>query len=258
MNENHTRQDWYKTHRRKVETIFQKGKYLHDKKKIYPSETGKYKIEILPVVFRHGDRYFAYTLAKIKKGNKVIANIKRNGEKFPFLFVEDHIDGHDYLLCAEDYQSQTIFRLDTGDRTEFVSEKAKREMEFSWQRFHLSPDGETLAIEGSVKTKHKELAEYRECRFFSFKDPMILPYYEKGDRITCPYEDIIGWEDRDNLLVAIHEERRKTDMKPLSDMTKGRRIKCLKANAFGIRRIVYKFPLEEGDRQEVYSEWVVN
>ena len=58
--------------------------------------------------------------------------------------------------------------------------------------------------------------------------------------------------------MAIHEERRKTDMKPLKDMTKGRRIKCLKENAFGVRRIVYKFPLEEGDRQEVYSEWVVN
>ena len=208
MNENHTRQDWYKTHRRKVETVFQKGKYLHEKKKIYPSETGKYKIEILPVVFKHDDRFFAYTLAKIKKGNKVIANIKRNGEKFPFLFVENHIDGHDYLLCAEDYQSQTIFRLDTGDRTEFVS-RGKEKWSFHGKSF-IYLQTETLAIEGSVKTKHTELAEYRECRFFSFKDPMILPYYEKGDRITCPYEDIIGWEDKDNLLVAIHEERRKT------------------------------------------------
>jgi hypothetical protein len=47
-------------------------------------------------------------------------------------------------------------------------------------------------------------------------------------------------------------------MKPLKDMTKGRRLKCLQDNAFGIRRIVYRFPLDKGDRQEVYSEWVVN
>ena len=63
--------------------------------------------------------------------------------------------------------------------------------------------------------------------------------------------------DEDNFLISVNEERRRSDGKPLKEMTKTVRMNCLKKNDFGTRRVVYRMPLHEGKRQEVYSEWVV-
>lgn len=255
---NNVRENWYAEKRQEVEKKFQKGKYLHDKRKTFHSESGKYQLQITPVIFKVKDRFWAYTIGKVlASDNKtVLHTIKRDSDKFPFFFTEGH-DGKDYLLCGEDRQGQTIIELNTGQTTTYVGEKAKRDMEFAWQKFHVSPDKEHIAIEGYAKSNHKDFSEYRSIRFFNFKQPMILPYYEIGDRITFPYDEGIGWENEQNFLVAVNEERRKSDMKPLKDMTRGRRLKCLEENSYGIRKTVYRMPLHEGERQEVYSEWVV-
>ena len=256
---NNVREDWYVQKRRQVESKFNKGKYLHDKRKTFHSDSGKYQIQITPVVFKVKDRFWAYTLGKVidSSNKKILHTIKRDSDKFPFVFVEGH-GGSDYLLCGEDRQGQTIIELNTGQTITHIGEKAKRDMEFSWQKFHVSPEKKFIGIEGYAKSKHNEFPEYRGIRFFNFEQPMILPYYEVGDRITFAYDEAIGWEDENNFLIAVNEERRKTDMKPLKDMTKGRRLKCLEENNYGIRKTVYRMPLHEGNRQEVYSEWVVD
>ena len=193
MKDNNIRAEWYKDKRSKIEKTFQSGKILHDKRKTYQSESNKYKISITPVVFKKLDRFWAYTLGKIYKGNdpKPCHTIRRNSDKFPHVFIEDH-NGHDYLLCGEDIQGQMIVELDTGKVTNYIGEKALRDMEFCWQKFHVSPSKNLIAIEGYSKSNHKELAEYRGVRFFNFEQPMILPYYEIGDRIAFHYDEAIG------------------------------------------------------------------
>jgi len=189
---------------------------------------------------------------------KLIHAIFRNDVDFPFLFVEDHSDGNDYLICAEDLQTHTVIRLNTGERLDYVSEKSKRNMEFSWQRFFVSPDMKKMAIEGTAKHKHNELVEYSEIRFYNFENPLILPYYEISDRITCPYENIEGWEeDNSSLLVSFLEERRKSDQKSFIDLTRKESMKALKNDDLQFRRVIYRFPIETGKCEEVYSEWVV-
>ena len=69
MKDNNIRAEWYKDKRNKVESTFQSGKILHDKRKIYQSESNKYSISITPVVFKKQDRFWAYTLGKIYKGS---------------------------------------------------------------------------------------------------------------------------------------------------------------------------------------------
>ena len=131
-------------------------------------------------------------------------------------------------------------------------------MEFCWQKFHLSPSKKILAVEGFSKNKPKDIVEYRSIRFFNFENPFELPYEEFGNRISFAYDGAIGWEDDTHFTVAVIEDRRKDDLKKITELSKKERLDCLKNNEYGKRRIVYRVPVQGGeeDIKEVYSEWV--
>ncbi len=260
---NNTSEKWYRIRRAEISDKIDDGKLLSDKRKEYPSPMERYVLSITPVAFKEDGRYWAYTIGKVYKKlkNKTgehVCTIYRNSEKFPFVFFENQEDGHDYLITGEDYQGQTVVQLDTKERYDFIGEKAKRNMEFCWQKFHLSPNGKVLAVEGHARNKPSEMAEYRSVRFFVFEDALALPYEETGDRISFHYDEAIGWEDDSHFLVSVIEDRRKDDLKRLKDMTKKERMKCYEENDFGRRNVVYRVPLEGGEEgiKEVYSEWI--
>lgn len=252
---NHSQSSWYVHRRKSIMPIFETGKHLREMTKKYSSTTGKYLIEIYPIVFRRGKGHAAFTHARVLgPENEVITEVFRNDEKFPFYFVENHVDGHDYILCSEDTQTHGAIRLDTGERTDFVSEKTKRDMEFSWRKFHLSPCGTRIAIEGTCKRKHDELSEYSEIRFYSFDDPMDLPYEEIGERYIGPYDEVLGW-DGEGIIFSTHEEMRRSDEKPYYDLTREEVIVALEQNDLHSRRVIYNLE-PNGNKTELFSEWV--
>tara|TARA_R110002096_G_scaffold429850_1_gene643136 strand:+ start:4175 stop:4984 length:810 start_codon:yes stop_codon:yes gene_type:complete len=260
---NNISERWYRNKRAEVDDKIEDGKVLSEKRKEYESPQNKYILSITPVAFKEDNRYWAYTIGKVYKKlkNKTgehICTIYRNSEKFPFVFLENQDDGHDYFISGEDYQGQTVVQLDTKERYDFIGEKAKRDMEFCWQKFHQSPNKQIIAVEGHAKNKPTEMSEYRSIRFFKFEDKMALPYEEYGNRISFHYDDAIGWEDDEHFLVSVIEDRRKDDLKRVKDLPKKERMKCLEDNNFGRRNIVYRVPILGGeeDIKEVYSEWL--
>ena len=259
---NNISERWYKTKRRDVEDRITEGELLANKRKQYESPEKKYVLSITPVAFREDGRYWAYTIGKVykktkNKTGKLVVTIHRNSEKFPFAFFEG-LDGKDYFICGEDYQGQTIVCLNNGDRVDFIGEKAKRNMEFCWQKFHLSPNKKIIAVEGHSRNKPSEVAEYRGVRFFNFEEKMELPYQEFGNRISFHYDNAIGWEDDSHFLISVVEDRRKDDLMKVRDLPKEERMECYEDNNFGRRNIVYRVPVEGGeeDIKEVYSEWI--
>jgi len=261
---NNISEEWYYTKRKDIEKKIENGKILSSKRKQFVSPKGKYVLTITPVAFKEDKRFWAFTIGKIYKKDKnmtgkLITTIHRNSEKFPFIFVEDQ-DGHDYFVCGEDYQGQTIVQLDTGEQIDFIGEKAKRNMEFCQQKFHLSPNKKIIAIEGHARNKPNDVTEFRSIRFYNFDAPMKLPLEETGNRISFHYNEGIGWEDDNHFVVAVIEDRRKEDLKRVRDLPKKERIECIENNKFGRRNIVYRVPIGGGkeDIKEVYSEWIAS
>tara|TARA_Y100001938_G_scaffold150689_1_gene242831 strand:+ start:3228 stop:4019 length:792 start_codon:yes stop_codon:yes gene_type:complete len=259
---NNISERWYKTRRRDIEDKIDNGEMLSNKRKQYESPLKKYILSITPVAFKEDQRYWAFCIGKLykktkNKTGKLIATIHRNSDKFPFAFFENQEDGKDYFVGGEDYQGQTIICLNDGSRVDFIGEKAKRNMEFCWQKFHISPNSKILAVEGYARNKHSEVTEYRGIRFFNFENKMELPYEEFGNRISFHYDEAIGWEDESHFLVSVIEDRRKGDLERVRDLPKKERMKCYEENNFGRRNIVYRVPVEGGeeDIKEVYSEW---
>ena len=92
--------------------------------------------------------------------------VQRNYSSFPFLFIEDHPNGHDYLICGENYQGQTVVELDTGKRKDFLPKEAKKGQGFCWSRYDLDRDSMILTVDGC------HWACPYEFRFFDFSNPM--------------------------------------------------------------------------------------
>jgi len=260
---NNTPERWYIKKRQDIEKKIEEGSILHHKRKTFDSPKSNYILSVSPVAFKEDKRVWGYTVGKIfrKKMDKtgsLIDKLHRNSEKFPFIFIETHIDGHDYFIGGEDYQGQTVIRLDTSERVDFIGEKAKRDMEFCWQKFHLSPNRKIMAIEGYSKNKPTEYNEYQNIRFYNFENPLSLPYEEVGNRISFPYNEVVSWEDDGHLLVSVIEDRCKKDTdKKVGDLSTEERLKCIESKEHGKRNIVYRVPIDGSTEsiKEVYSEW---
>lgn len=149
--------------------LFKKSPVIKDKVKSHASYSGKYVLTIEPLDMGKG--HWQYTRGTIKtKSGKKIAIVERNYSSFPFAFVENHPDGHDYLICGENYQGQTIIQLDTGKRVDYLPDAASQGHGFCWIKIHPSPDGLTLAVEGCYWGSPYEI------RFVDFSKPMMCPF----------------------------------------------------------------------------------
>lgn len=173
--------------------------------KSYNSPSGKYRIVIESYKTTSGA--WNYTRGLVYNDTKLIADVKRNYCSFPYLFVEDHPNGHDYLICGEDYQGQTIIELDTGKRIDYLPDGAKKGYGFCWAHYETSPDKTLLVVEGC----------YWACPYetiiMDFSDPMTLPYIELENA-----DDFIGWNGNLPLIGEIRGFR-KSDMKPREELT---------------------------------------
>lgn len=94
--------------------------------------------------------------------NKEICDIKRNYSGFFNSFVTKN--DQEYLITGRSYMSQTIVNLDTGEEFEPEGDQYNG-YAFCWTGAKLSPDGNTLIVEGC------HWACPYEYRFFDFTDP---------------------------------------------------------------------------------------
>jgi hypothetical protein len=130
------------------------------------SPSGKYKVVVLDVetpagcighsrgeVFRAGDP-------------APIAVVDRNYCWSTFAWIEGHPNGHDYLVCGEDYQGQTVIELDTCERRDHLPVEAKNGAGFCWTDARFDAATLTLVAAGCI------WAAPFEYRFYDFSDPI--------------------------------------------------------------------------------------
>ncbi len=103
------------------------------------------------------------TVKSVADGS-VIAVVERNYHSFPYLFISAHKNEHDYLVCGEDYQGQTVIELDTGKRRDYLPAEAAEGHGFCWAGYELM--GNILLVDGCY------WACPYEFRFYDFSDPM--------------------------------------------------------------------------------------
>lgn len=131
---------------------------------MHSSPSGKYSLNITQNPTKPG--CWNYSTGEVSKDNVVLATVNRNYSCFPFLFIENHPNGHDYLICGEDYQGQTVIELDTGKRRDFLPDEAKDGIGFCWAGYEFDIPSQVLIVDGCY------WACPYEYRFFDFSDPM--------------------------------------------------------------------------------------
>lgn len=181
-NQNGEYQEW-KSESEMLEKLLPDGlKSLYDRKKkewmcrdatatsepkIHKSDSGKYELHVT----RHttGKNSWDYSKARVYRDGVLVTEVCRNYGSFPFLFIEGHPNGNDFLIAGEDYQGQIVIELNTGRRRGLLPEEAKQGFGFCWADYRFDSKSQVVVVDGCF------WACPYEFKFFDFSDPM-----EKG------------------------------------------------------------------------------
>src|SRR3989304_5704933 len=147
--------------------------------------------------------------------NKEIADIKRNYSFNNYNWVKKN--NVEYLISVRSYMGQTIVNLETGEEFNDPKWPDKYEgNEFCWAKAYLSPDGNTLAVDGC------HWACPYEYKFYDFTSPeMGWPELElKTEEDEYPYADVFEPFWKEDGTVELYEgedyfkplEKRKNDI----------------------------------------------
>lgn len=163
----------------------------------YQSPSGTYRLDVSD---RDNPGGWRYCRGQVWRQDHCIAVVDRNIGGFPFLFVESHPNGHDYLICGEDYQGQTVIELDTGRRIDELPPEAEDGMGFCWAEARYLPELEALLVLGCY------WACPYEYRLYDFRDPMTPP-----EGLSCGWplitlEDEEAWLDADEPWPILCED----------------------------------------------------
>jgi hypothetical protein len=101
-----------------------------------------------------------------KADGSPISIVKRNYSSFCYEWVEDHPNGHDYLVTGEDYQGQTVIELDTVQRRDYLPPEASKGHGFCWVDFKYNREHQLMLVNGCI------WACPYEYRFYDFSNPM--------------------------------------------------------------------------------------
>jgi hypothetical protein len=148
------------TNEERMESYCVDANEANRREKLSPS--GRYRLLIRYYSTKKGCwNYSRGTVYRISD-DKEICDIKRNYSTFHNSFVSKN--DQEYLITGRSYMSQTIVNLDTGEVFEPDGNQHDG-MAFCWARAALSPDGNTLLVDGC------HWACPYEYRFFDFTDP---------------------------------------------------------------------------------------
>lgn len=131
------------------------------------SQSGKYSLTIDSTPTKPGCWDYTRGTVRHTSSSEEIITVKRNYSSFPHLFIEDHpVTHHDYLICGEDYQGQTVIDLTTGDKKSALSEGAEDGFGFCWVQYSFDTNSQILIVSGCI------WAGPYETRFYDFSDPL--------------------------------------------------------------------------------------
>jgi hypothetical protein len=153
-----------------IEPFFTEDNKSSDQDEIHLSPSGKYSLQInVYKTLPHVGAISKGVVSRAPSKDRLF-EVKRNHSAFPFCFVEDHPNGHDYLVCGADYQGQTVLELDTGKRVDYLPKGAEKGVGWCWAHITASIEKTALGVEGCF------WACPSDVRFFDFSQPMKLPF----------------------------------------------------------------------------------
>jgi len=159
----------YRKRRKRLERFFKiSGEIIHEE------NFDDYKL----VIKKHYTRLNCSSVTRglVYKGDRVIADIKRNYAAFPYTFIR-HSNGNKYLVCGEDYQGYTVVNLTLEKTYNYVPKEAEKGAGFCWvQHKYFEGENDTLEVEGCYWAFPYEVVTY------DFNDPDTLPYKELSRR----------------------------------------------------------------------------
>ncbi len=211
--------DWYARKRREVAARCASATPVEQTSHHSPS--GRHRLEVTRLSL--GSTRTPFSRGRVFRGSgaEPIAVVERNFGAFPFSWCEGHPSGHDYLVCGEDYQGQTVVELDTGARVDHVDPAAEQGGGFCWAAHYPSPgsaarSGEApcLFVDGCIWAGPYEIV------LFDFATPMRLPYRELG---RWPGSRVIGWQSDGSFVFEQAIEVRRSDDTPLSELDEATR-----------------------------------
>ena len=123
-------------------------------------------------------------------------------------------NNHDYLLCGEDYQGQTIIRLNDGRRKNFLSPGSHKGQGFCWASVIPSPNKTKLAVFGCIWAFPYEILIFNFSE--PFKQPEFLGWLDEGSLLI---DDLVSWNKDDAITVKCVEGFRKSDGKLENKLT---------------------------------------
>jgi uncharacterized Zn finger protein (UPF0148 family) len=188
---------------------FSSDNEVPDSRREHLSPSGKYKLVTSGFGTKPG--CWSYTQGQVfEQGSDTpIATIQRNYSSFPFNWIEDHPNGHAYLIGGEDYQGQTVIELDTGKRRDSLPEAANKGWGFCWTGTTFDKGTSILVADGCF------WACPYEFRFYDFSDPMgtgwpeievedsvdvdrKAPTFEADGTIVCYQSEYINDDEDDD------------------------------------------------------------
>jgi|SRR3989344_3157459 len=210
--------------RQNPEKSYERGREEH------VSPSGRYRLVVTPydTTTQEDPNTWDFTLGEVFRGDVKIFEIQRNYSHFPFGFVEDHPNGHDYLICGENYQRYNILELDTGQRLD-IPPSGIDGMGFGFciTKIVPSPDRRTLAVEGCI------WGGPYDVHLYEFSEPLSGPMFRMG-YASNPLE--YRWES-DGIFHWVGEtEIRKSDGKVYDDLSEEEQDKADKENDISYRK----------------------
>jgi hypothetical protein len=191
--------------RKQVEQFFIPENLKPDSGKVDISPLGKFQIEISQYATLPNRWDYSRGVVIDRASRKVIADIKRNHTHFWHTWVQ-HLNGSEYLLCAEDYQGYSIINLNSQKQHIYFPEAGYEGTGFCWTKVYPSPDGLVLAVDGCYWACPYELV------ILDFRNPEMLPYPER-----VRFEMLVdcdGWIDNHTFMFKHEVEVRKSDGTP--------------------------------------------
>lgn len=162
---------------------------------IHFSPSGNYKLIIENYATKPGCWDYSRGMIYKKNSDVCIADVKRNYGMFPYSWIENHTNGHDYLICGSNYQGQTVIELDRNKRIDYIPKEADNGSGFCWSKHYPSLDGKLLAVEGCFWGSNYEIVIY------DFSNPMEPPWLELNRNNNVDDVDFVEWIDNNSCKI---------------------------------------------------------
>jgi hypothetical protein len=178
--------EWYQEERKQLEAVAVEGNYVSGSEAIHQSPSGQYRLIVREYDSPEASHLGAGGVSRgtVHCGETLLTTVTRDDDHFFFAWIEDHPNGHDYLLCSEHYQGQTVIELDTGRRCDYTPKKLSNDEALISVGYYPSPDDFYIIVEACYWGWPWGLVLY------DFRDPLHLPW-----PIIRPFWEAhpIGW-----------------------------------------------------------------